>query len=115
MAYLHNNQINAYIPDNQFRSKDPKFQDQKVKHPKPSHAKHKDEQTTPASEFIFDVKNVTCQCPAVEMLPMRRQTTDKKGNEKAFFEGKVSQCRDCERKHECMRKPEASEKTNGRG
>jgi len=115
MAYLHNNQINAYIPDNQFRSRDPKFQDQKVKYPKPSRAKHKDEQTTPANEFIFDVKNLTCQCPTSEMLPLRRQTTDKNGSEKAFFEGKVSQCRNCERKHQCMRKLETSEKPNGRG
>jgi len=49
------------------------------------------------------------------MLPLRRQATDKKGNETAFFEGKVSQCRDCEQKHACMRKPEASEKSSGRG
>jgi len=29
MQHLHEYRINAYVPDNQFRSKDPKFQDQK--------------------------------------------------------------------------------------
>ena len=29
MKYLHENEINAYIPDNKFRSRDPKFKDQK--------------------------------------------------------------------------------------
>jgi len=32
MKYLHENNINAYIPDNQFRSRDPKFKDQKAKY-----------------------------------------------------------------------------------
>jgi transposase len=30
MQYLHDKQINGYIPDNQFRSRDPKFADQKT-------------------------------------------------------------------------------------
>ncbi|EWH08070.1 transposase, partial [Catenovulum agarivorans DS-2] len=34
MKYLHENQINGYIPDNQFRSRDPKFSEQKTKYGK---------------------------------------------------------------------------------
>ena len=34
MQYLHDNDINAYIPDNQFRSRDPKFANQKQKYGK---------------------------------------------------------------------------------
>jgi|TARA_A100001518_G_C1225722_1_gene74128 hypothetical protein len=34
MKYLHERQINGYIPDNQFRSRDPKFADQKDKYGK---------------------------------------------------------------------------------
>jgi hypothetical protein len=39
MRYLHENEINAYIPDNKFRSRDPKFKDQKKKHPRASREK----------------------------------------------------------------------------
>lgn len=115
MAYLHKNEIDAYIPDNQFRSRDPKFQDQRIKHPKPSRAKPKAEQTLPASEFQFDAENLTCQCPAGEMIPLRRQSKDKKGNDKVFFEGRLSQCRHCEQKNQCMRNPESTNHHKGSG
>ncbi len=32
MEYLHENKINGYIPDNKFRSRDPKFSEQKAKY-----------------------------------------------------------------------------------
>ncbi len=52
MQYLHDNDINVYIPDNQFRRRDPKFDEQKQKHGK----RHQDkkvrkQQIIPASEF----------------------------------------------------------------
>jgi len=34
MKYLHENDINGYIPDNQFRQRDPKFTQQQTKHGK---------------------------------------------------------------------------------
>ncbi|MCK2151321.1 transposase, partial [Marinobacter alexandrii] len=34
MKYLHERQINGYVPDNRFRSRDPKFQNQKDKYGK---------------------------------------------------------------------------------
>jgi hypothetical protein len=53
MQYLHEQKINAYIPDNQFRSRDPKFQDQKTKHGKRHQDKPKSQkrEVIPASEF----------------------------------------------------------------
>ncbi|MGH1472552.1 MAG: transposase, partial [Cellvibrionaceae bacterium] len=66
MQYLHEQNINAYIPDNQFRSRDPKFAHQKEKYGK-RHQKPKKDQVTkviPASEFKFDPVKLTCVCPA---------------------------------------------------
>ncbi len=34
MKYPHERQINSYVPDNKFRSRDPKFQNQKDKYGK---------------------------------------------------------------------------------
>ncbi len=46
MKYLHEKGINAYIPANQFRSRDPKFANQKEKYGKRNQlTKKKDEST----------------------------------------------------------------------
>ena len=116
MQYLHDNNINGYIPDNQFRSRDPKFADQKTKYGK----RHQDlskktTKTIPASEFRFDPTNKTCICPAGNELTYLGNRRDESDNEKAFFIGKLLQCRHCEIKHRCMKKPESSDQVNGRG
>ena len=67
MLYLHENNINGYFPDNQFRSIDPKFADQKTKYGKRHQKKRKQSKPTqfiPASEFRFDPVAMTCICPA---------------------------------------------------
>ena len=52
--YLHENNINAYVPDNRFRSRDPKFTNQKTKYGKrSSYKKIKTTSLIPASEFDF--------------------------------------------------------------
>ena len=116
MQYLHQNRINAYIPDNQFRSRDPKFQQQKVKYGK----RHQQDKITkkdiiPASDFGFDEQTMTCVCPAGHQLSHRSTRTDQQGNRKAFFEGKLLQCRPCEMKNQCMHNPQAADHRKGKG
>lgn len=116
MQYLHNNKVNAYIPDNQFRSRDPKFADQKTKYGK----RHQDKKTQekeiiPATEFEFDAKSMTCICPQGNSLSHRSTRKDIEGNTKAFFEGKLLQCRPCKRKHGCMHNPSAADHHKGKG
>ena len=115
MKYLHTENINGYIPDNQFRSRDPKFDKQKEKYKRPSRAKKGSKPTFPASEFKFDPIEKTCECPAGKSLSKETKATDKCGNSKAFFKGKVSDCRDCELKTKCLRNPSAVDKVNGAG
>ncbi|MDR5865163.1 transposase, partial [Halomonas campisalis] len=75
MRYLHERQINGYIPDNQFRRRDPRFSAQKGKYGK----RHQGSQPSsrksiiPASEFQFDPVTMTCICPAGESLTYRGQ------------------------------------------
>ncbi len=61
MKYLHSEGINGYIPDNQFRSRDPKFEQQKEKHKRPSRAKPSAIHVIPVSEFTFDPISLSCQ------------------------------------------------------
>ena len=117
MQYLYENKINGYIPDNQFRSRDPKFADQKTKYGKRHQNRKKNKQTDiiPASEFDFDPINLSCQCPAGELLSYLGTGIDQQGNHKAFFKGKLLQCRHCDKKLQCMRNPDSANHHKGHG
>jgi transposase len=116
MKYCHDNGINAYIPDQHFRSRDPKFDDQKKKHPRPTRAKGgKAIIIFPASEFQFDPDKVTCICPAGEQLSPVKPRTDNRGTPRIAFKGRITICRNCTLKTDCMKKPIASDCTKGCG
>lgn len=117
MEYLHSNKVDAYIPDNQFRSRDPKFQDQKTKYGKRHQSKPEGQKrrVIPASEFDFDPVNLICICPAGNKISFRGERPDENGNPKAYFEGKLLQCRNCGIKDKCMQNPAAADHRKGAG
>ena len=117
MQYLHQEGINGYIPDNQFRSRDPKFADQKHQYGKrPTTTKSTPTKTIiPATEFIFDPVAMRCQCPAGETLNYGGTQIDKCNNHKAFFEGRLLQCRHCDLKQQCMVNPASADHRKGHG
>ncbi len=115
MCYLRQNQINGYIPDNRFRSRDPKFQNQKAKHGKRHENQLKTKPLIPASAFDFDSEQMTCLCPEGKQLSYRSTRVDSQGNQKALFEGKLLQCRPCKTKHACMHNPKAADNPKGKG
>ncbi|MBV1904537.1 MAG: IS1182 family transposase [Pseudomonadales bacterium] len=116
MKYLHENGIDGYIPDNQFRSRDVKFADQKTTHGKRHQAgKKKMPALFPASAFDFDPVTLTCCCPAGEVISLRNVRKIDNGTPKAFFEGRLSQCKRCTLKQRCMKNPEAANHRKGNG
>lgn len=118
MHYLHDNKIDAYIPDNQFRQRDPKFTDQKEKYGKrhPDKAKKdRSPRVIPASEFHMDVETKRCVCPAGEDMWLRSEKYDDYGNYKLYFEGRISKCRACPLKQDCMKRPESANTRQGHG
>ena len=117
MRYLHDEGINGYIPDNQFRSRDPKFAEQKQRYGK-RHQKPKNQQTTKviaASEFSFDPTDLSCHCPSGNEISFRGLREDDAGNQRAMFEGRLSQCRGCELKNKCMKNPSSANHRKGNG
>jgi hypothetical protein len=118
MQYLYENNINGYIPDNQFRKRDPKFSEQKTNHSTRRPITGKKKATTsviPASEFQFDPIKKTCHCPAGETMWLRSELIDKLGHTKIFFEGRLTKCRSCELKHRCMHHPDSANTRKGHG
>ncbi|CAN0587139.1 unnamed protein product, partial [Ectocarpus sp. 12 AP-2014] len=114
--YLHDNDVNAYIPDNQFRSRDPKFSEQKVKHGKRHQdKKSRKKQTFPASEFQFDPITNRCMCPSGQTISFRGIKENDQGIKTAYFEGRLLQCRNCDKKQQCMHNPSAADHRKGAG
>jgi len=117
MQYLHDNHIDGYIPDNRFRSRDPKFSDQKAKYGKRPQRQKKTNvpQFIPASEFDLNPVKKTCRCPAGEDMWLWNEDIDDCGNLKLFFEGRLTTCRRCHIKHQCMRNPASANHHKGHG
>jgi len=115
MGYLHSQGINGYNPDNLFRQRDPRFSQQRVTRPKPS---TKNTRMTikeiHSSYFVFDPVAFSCRCPAGNLLRYRGTREDVQGNLKAYFEGKISQCRHCKIKPRCMRNPDSMNRPEGK-
>ena len=117
MRYLHEEGINGYIPDNQFRSRDPKFAEQKKRYGK-RHQKPKIQQRAKviaSSEFDFDPRELSCHCPAGNEISFRGMREDAAGNQRATFEGRLSQCRVCDIKAKCMKNPSSADQRTGQG
>lgn len=115
MKYLYDEQINAYIPDNNFRKRDKKFTGQKKKYVRPSRAKKDYVPILPSSEFSFDPINKSCICPAGNEMRQSTRTREQRGYEYIAFEGSVPKCRQCELKTKCMRNPDIPYTKEGRG
>ena len=114
MQFLHEEGIDAYIPDNQFRSRDPKFAEQKKKYGKRhQHTKKKTNQHYSPKDFTLDSQTKQCHCPAGKTLWLKREGEDQYGNSKLFFEGKITDCRHCSQKNHCMRNPSSADDTRG--
>lgn len=115
-AYLKEQNINAYIPDNLFRSRDPKFKNQKEKYGKRHQADVKGiKPVIPASEFTLNAKRKTCICPAGKKMWLRHDCIDEAGKIHLAFEGGLTDCRRCEMKHDCMRNPASADTREGSG
>jgi len=118
MQYLHDHRINGYIPDNQFRKRDPKFSTQQKTHStrKAITGKQKTGMSViEASEFDFNPVNKTCTCPAGEDMWLKKEGADNHGHHKLFFEGRLTKCRACELKHRCMHNPDSANTRKGHG
>jgi len=113
--YLKEERINAYIPDNQFRSRDPKFKDQKAKYGHRHPGKGVDKPVIPASEFDFDPVKKTCTCPQGNTMWLHSERVQSSGNRLIAFEGRLTDCRSCPIKSDCMKNPESADTRKGHG
>lgn len=115
MQYLYEQGIDAYIPDNQFRSRDPKFQRQKTKYGSRYRRTTTSVAQIPVTEFHFDPLTRSCICPAGNAMRSQGERCDAQGRTTLFYEARLLDCRHCTMRTRCMQKPEHADRINGHG
>lgn len=99
MEMLSKEGIDAYIADNHFRQRDPRFANAKRhKQVKPRKAKR----FTPR-DFIYDKNKQTCTCPAGNKMYLKNRNFVDHGRKAVCFQGRSTDCRACPLRGQCLR------------
>ncbi len=101
LGYLEEENIDGYIADTGFRSRDPRFK-QAIKHKPITRLKPKERFTV--EEFKADIKKKSCICPAGKI--MRLQCADAVIGHTRFmkFQGHKEDCDNCHLRKRCLKK-----------
>ena len=99
LAFCQQENIDAYIADKSFRSRNPRFKDYKHFKPKAKQKKY----FSPA-DFTFNKDRNSCHCPAGKKMWL--SATDSVLGEHVYhrFEGYLNDCKQCSLNKKCMRK-----------
>lgn len=103
--------ISAFIPDNGYRKRDPRYagQEQHLRKPDPLWDKSPKPRTTSLytpADFHFDPQQKTCICPAGKQLYGNGSNCLIKGQRAIKFQGALRDCLACLQRKDCLRTPE---------
>ena len=103
--------IDAFIPDNGYRLRDPRYANQSV-HTQKADPLWDKRRTEPkivlfsAADFSLAPDHRSCVCPAGKTLRRNGSNATINGYAALLFKGVVSECGGCDRRAECLRHPE---------
>jgi len=100
IEYCQTNNIDAYIADKGFRSRDPRFKDYKRFKPKP-----KQHKCFVAADFSMSKTTKTCHCPAGKKMWLCSTGIVMGEHIYHRFEGYLNDCKQCSLQKRCMREP----------
>jgi transposase len=100
LEYLEQKQIDGYIADHGFRSRDPRFAGAAEHKPK-SAPKARTRYTS--DDFQFDLEQGTCLCPAGKSLWLKCKAARITGNIFMQFQGHQADCAACSARSKCLR------------
>jgi hypothetical protein len=91
MKYLEEEQIDAYVADNRFRKRDPRFKGADSHKSRCGKVRKK----FAPSDFIYKAETLTCICPAGNKLYLKNRSV-KVGMKRAMrFQARETDCRNC--------------------
>ncbi len=108
MMYLFSENIDGYIPDKEFRSRDIRFANSKRYKELQKTKRKKGKKFTP-EDFTFPDDLSFCICPAGKRLYRSGGNTKVKDYQAVKFKGPKSSCVPCSLRKQCLRKPEKTE------
>ena len=100
LAYLEEEEVEAYIADTGFRSRDPRFKDHKeakARNRRKQHARFKQ------SEFTIDREKQTCTCPAGHAMWLKAKEARIGHHLFMQFQGYEKDCGACGLRKRCLR------------
>lgn len=110
LAYLHDQQIEAVIPDNLFRMRDPVYSDSetfmahKEKRQKLRADNKKTRKVISSEEFVIDFEKKEAVCPNGKKMIYLGDHFETKNGPHIRFRGYLTDCRDCPMNKQCMKR-----------
>ena len=101
MEKLFEEGVDAYVADNLFRKRDPRFADA-ARH-KPKKVQRKAKKFTPR-DFVYDQAHQSCICSAGKRMYLKNQHFVVNGHRAVCFQGKLADCRVCALRKQCLKK-----------
>ena len=112
MEQLFERGINAIVPDNKYRQRDPQFDNyERFKKTKNGKLRKVKAKQFSKEQFIYSEKEKTCICPNGETLWIKGERFLRDGKYRIAFQAPLNACRQCPLQTRCMKKPV---KENGR-
>lgn len=111
MEYVFNENINAVIPDNNFRQRDPKFfesesvRKHKIQRQKTRKDKPQGTLKFPASDFAVNKKTKVCVCPNGHEMMYHGDHFMINNKRYLRFKSYLKNCRNCPLQSQCMKNP----------
>ena len=111
MEYLFKENINAVVPDNQFRKRNPVFAESTLYNQHKEHRKktRKDRSqgktVIPSCEFSVNLNSNTCICPAGKEMLYQGNQFEGVGGKYTRFKDQLNDCRHCNLQPQCMMNP----------
>ncbi len=100
MEMLSEKGIDAYVADNHFRQRDPRFKNAKQHKP----VKDKKAKRFTPRDFIYDKEKQTCTCPAGHKMYLKNRNFVDHGRKAVCFQGRATDCRTCPLREQCLRR-----------
>jgi len=99
--------VDAYIADNKFRKRDPRFANRdRYKERHRQEARHSRHSIYRPADFMYDKQSRTCICPAGKALYQNGSNCTIKGARYVKFSGPKMHCLPCTQREKCLRQPD---------
>lgn len=102
MKLLFEAGLDAYVPDTQFRRRDPRFAGA-TRH-KPARAKAPRRRHFSPRDFVYDPDHQRCTCPAGKQLYLKNRHVVVRGYHAVSFQGRLRDCRGCALRGQCLQR-----------